>query len=114
MLRTFIEVPLFTKRWHELGLGDEALRELQNTLLRDPEIGVMMQGPGGIRKIRIAFNHRGKSGSARACYVDFAEYDTIYLITVFAKKEQDNLTDHEKSVLKELVKNMKDEARRRR
>lgn len=110
MTRTFIELPIFTKRWQELNFNDDTLRELQKTLLRDPESGVMMQGTGGIRKIRVAFNNRGKSGSARVCYVDFSEYSRIYLITVFAKKEQDNLTDAEKTILKHLVKQLKEEA----
>ena len=38
MLRTFVEVPLFTKRWKEIGLGDDELRALQIMLLKDPEI----------------------------------------------------------------------------
>lgn len=53
---------------------------------------------------------RGKSGSVRVCYTDFAEYEVIYLITAFEKKEQDNLSAEEKSVLKKLVKALKTEA----
>ena len=110
MIRTFIETSLFTKRWHELGLTDENLLMLQQTLLRKPDAGVVMQGTGGIRKLRIAFEHRGKSGSARVCYVDFAIYEKIYLITVFAKSDQDNLSDQEKAILKKLVSQLKEEA----
>lgn len=39
MIRTFIEVPLFTKRWREIGLTDDDLLQLQIMLLKDPESG---------------------------------------------------------------------------
>ena len=34
MIRIFIEVPLFSKRWKEIGLGEEELRALQIMLLK--------------------------------------------------------------------------------
>ena len=104
MTRTFIEVPLFSKRWKEIGLGEDELQALQIMLLKDPESGPVMEGTGGIRKVRFPLKDRGKSGSVRVCYTDFAEYEVIYLITAFEKKEQDNLTDDEKNVLKKLGK----------
>lgn len=114
MTRTFIEVPLFTRRWKEIGLGDAELQALQIILLKDPESGPVMEGTGGIRKVRFPLQNRGKSGSVRVCYTDFAEYEVIYLITAFTKKEQENLTDEEKNVLKKLVKSLKEEVGRNR
>ena len=114
MTRTFIEVPLFTKRWKEIGLDDEELQALQIMLLKDPESGPIMEGTGGIRKVRFPLENRGKSGSVRVCYTDFAEYEIIYLITAFEKKDQENLTAEEKNVLKKLVKSLKEEAKNRR
>lgn len=110
MTRTFIEVPLFTKHWKEIGLDDDELQALQIMLLKDPESGPIMEGTGGIRKVRFSLENRGKSGSIRVCYTDFAEYEVIYLITAFEKKDQENLTDEEKNVLKKLVKSLKVEA----
>ncbi|MBO6284282.1 MAG: type II toxin-antitoxin system RelE/ParE family toxin [Pseudobutyrivibrio sp.] len=114
MIRTFIEVPLFTKRWKEIGLNDDDLLALQIMLLKDPESGPVMEGTGGIRKVRFALNNKGKSGSVRVCYADFAEYEVTYLITAFTKNEQENLTKEEKNVLKKLVKCLKEEAARNR
>ena len=114
MIRTFIEVPLFTKRWKEIGLGDAELHALQILLLKDPESGPVMDGTGGIRKVRFPLKNRGKSGSVRVCYTDFAEYEVTYLITAFTKNEQENLTAEEKSVLKKLVKALKEEAAKNR
>lgn len=114
MRRTFIEVPLFTKRWKEIGLSDEDLLALQIMLLKNPESGPVMEGTGGIRKVRFALENRGKSGSVRVCYTDFAEYEVAYLITAFTKNEQANLSDEEKNVLKKLVKALKDETAKNR
>ena len=114
MTRTFIEVPLFTKRWFEIGLNDDDLTRLQIILLKDPESGPVIEGTGGIRKVRFPLENRGKSGSVRVCYTDFAEYEVTYLITAFTKKEQENLTEDEKKVLRKLVKSLKDAERGRR
>jgi len=114
MTRTFIELPLFSKRWKEIGLGDEELQTLQVILLKDPESGPVMEGTGGIRKVRFPLQNRGKSGSVRVCYTDFAEYEVIYLITAFEKKEQENLSSEEKNVLKKLVKSLKEESAKNR
>lgn len=48
------------------------------------------------------------------CYTDFEEFEVTYLITAFTKKEQENLTDEEKAVLRKLVKALKEEAARSR
>ena len=114
IIRTFIEVPLFSKRWKEIGLGDEELRILQIMLLKDPQSGPIMEGTGGIRKVRFPLENKGKSGSVRVCYTDFEEYEVIYLITAFTKDEQDNLTKEERNVLKKLVKSLKEEAAKNR
>ncbi len=114
MIRTFIEVPIFTKRWKEIGLGDDELKLLQIMLLKNPESGKIMEGTGGIRKVRFPLENRGKSGSVRVCYTDFTEYEVIYLITAFEKKEQENLTMEEKNAIKKLVKALKEEVAKNR
>lgn len=114
MIRTFIEVPLFTKRWKEIGLGDSELLALQILLLKEPESGPVLEDTGGIRKVRFPLRNQGKSSSVRVCYTDFAEYEVIYLITAFTKNEQENLSMEEKTVLKKLVKALKEEAAKNR
>ena len=88
MVREFIEVPLFSKRWKEIGLSDGELLALQIMLLKDPETGPIIEGTGGLRKVRFAIENRGKSSGIRVCYADFAEYEVIYLITAFEKKRK--------------------------
>ena len=71
MTREFIMLPEFDKKWKQLDLTDSDLKRLQAELLTDPRIGSVMQGTGGVRKMRFAFEHKGKSGSARVIYIDF-------------------------------------------
>ena len=71
LIRTFIEIPLFSRRWTEIGLDEDDLLALQIMLLKDPESGPVMEGTGGIRKVRFPLKNRGKSGSVRVCYADF-------------------------------------------
>lgn len=107
MKRTFIELPIFRSRWKAMGLNDDDLARLQRELLEDPKIGPVMQGTGGVRKMRFAFEDRGKSGSARIIYVDFEVYDKIYLITAYPKNEKDNLTKEERNELRQLMEILK-------
>ena len=79
-------------------------------LLKNPQSGPVMEGTGGIRKVHFPLENKGKSGSVRVCYTDFEEYEVTYLITAFTKNEQENLSAEEKTVLKKLVKALKNEA----
>ncbi len=110
LIRSFIELPIFSKRWNEIGLGEEELLALQIMLLKDPKSGPVMEGTGGIRKVRFPLENKGKSGSIRVCYADFEEYEVTYLLTAFAKNEKENLSKEEKNVLRKLVKSLKEEA----
>ena len=104
MTRTFVELPLFSSKWKGLGLTDDDLRRLQEELLADPKVGAVMRKTGGIRKMRFAFEQRGKSGSVRVIYVDFEIYEKIYLLTAYAKNEKENLSDEECNELRQLIK----------
>lgn len=104
MTRTFVELPLFRSKWKALGLNDDDLKRLQEEMLLDPKTGAVMKETGGVRKMRFAFEHRGKSGSIRVIYVDFEVYEKIYLLTAYPKNEKDNLSKAERNELRELVK----------
>ncbi len=101
--RIFVELPSFVARWKALGLSDDDLLRLELDLLANPKIGPVLKGTGGVRKVRFAFENRGKSGSVRVIYVDFEIYEKIFLLTAYAKADQDNLTKTERNALKGLV-----------
>ena len=103
MTREFVMLPEFDRKWKDMGLTDRELKALQEELTINPQKGDIMQGTGGLRKIRVAFEGKGKSGSARVCYVDFAVYERIYLITAYSKDEKDNLSNSERNEVKKLI-----------
>lgn len=63
MTREFVYMSTFEKQWANVGLTDEELKELEVLLCENPEAGDMIQGTGGLRKLRWALPGRGKSGS---------------------------------------------------
>ena len=113
MTRTFVRMPEFEKQCKDIGLNEDDIMEIENTLLDNPAIGDVMRGTGGIRKLRIALPGRGKSRGARVVYIDFAYYKKIYLITAFAKSELDNLSQAERNELKKLAKILESELEKR-
>lgn len=109
MNRTFQEVTSFTKKWQELGLTDEDLRRLENILLKDPKAGKAIIGTGGLRKIRIPIEERGKRSGGRVLYVDVEVKETIYFVNVYTKNEKEDLTEEEKKAFKAVIKILKEE-----
>ena len=103
MTREFVMMPEFDKQWQKLGLSDDELRQLQESLLENPKAGKVIRGTKGLRKIRIAFEGQGKSGSGRVAYVDFTVYETIYLITAYPKNEKDNLSEAERNAIAKII-----------
>ncbi len=103
MTRTFIQTDEFIKNWERLGLTDDDLRRLELEIMKNPQVGPVIQGTGKLRKMRFAFENKGKSGSSRVCYVDFLIHETVYLITVYPKNEKDNLSKAERNEIKKFI-----------
>ncbi len=89
-----------------MGLTDNDLQRLQDMLLNNPKAGSVIQGTGGLRKIRFAFENRGKNGSSRVVYVDFAVEKEIYLISAYSKNDKENLSKEERNSIKKLIENL--------
>ena len=109
MKRTYILTPDFDKAWTDMGLGDEDLQSLQHVLNRNPEIGTVIPGLAGARKVRIPLEGRGKSGGGRVVYVDIIVKEQIYLLTAYAKNMQTDLDSVQKKVLRKMVEFIKEE-----
>lgn len=106
MTREFVILPEFEKQWKHIELSDDDLKRLQSELLVDPQKGDVMQGTGGVRKMRFALENRGKSGSVRIIYVDFWVYEKLYLITAYPKNEKDNLSKAERNSIKQMIERL--------
>jgi hypothetical protein len=100
----FIETPVFTRLITEL-VDDESYSELQRILADDPEAGDLIQGSGGLRKIRMAAKGHGKRGGARVIYYYFVSRSHIAMLLAYPKNAKDDLTAAQKKALKSLIEN---------
>jgi len=99
---TFIETPLFTDEIQTL-LASEEYRALQLALLFRPDAGVVIPRSGGIRKLRWKLPRSGKRGGLRVIYYWDKLADVIYLLWVFKKNRQEDLTSDQLKILRRLI-----------
>lgn len=104
MKLVFFETPLFTRLLPDY-VNDESYRALQRTLLENPELGDVMPGTGGFRKIRWEDSRRGKGkrGGLRVIYYYLTTNHQIWFFTLYSKDEATDLTSGEKKALKKAI-----------
>ncbi len=99
----FVETPIFTREVTEL-LTDDEYRGAQLALLLRPEQGPLIPKGGGLRKIRWKRSGVGKRGGLRLIYFWDKDDDTIYMLFVYPKSEQEDLTPSQLRILSKLVR----------
>jgi hypothetical protein len=110
----FVETTVFTNRIEEFG-GARILENIQSDLIADPELGPIIPGTHGARKGRVAdpSSGRGKSSGYRYLYLYLKSHGRIYLLFIFAKNEQSNLTDQQKKTMASLIRQIEEEVQKR-
>ncbi|MFQ6371754.1 hypothetical protein [Shewanella sp. YIC-542] len=98
----FIETEFFTCQVKEL-MPDDMYRELQQYLADNPEAGPVIQGTGGLRKLRWQMPGRGKRGGVRVIYYHVELLSHIRLLMMYPKNEQEDLTAEQKKLLRAIV-----------
>jgi len=109
MTREFVYTEPFRKCWKAIGLSEDDLKKLEEILLENPQLGDVIEGTGGARKMRIQIENRGKSGGGRVIYVDVFEKEKLYFLLAYPKNVQDNLTPDQKKQVRKLVEAIKKE-----
>ncbi|MBC8236881.1 MAG: type II toxin-antitoxin system RelE/ParE family toxin [Helicobacteraceae bacterium] len=94
-----IETKIFTQRICEL-LTDEQYTELQNHLAENPNSGDVIKGSGGLRKLRWKLQGTGKSGGIRNIYYHYEDKHQIFMIYVYQKSKQTDLTPNQIQLLR--------------
>jgi len=93
MVFTFVETRLFTGLVSRY-LSDDEYADLQRTLIADPEAGDVIRGTGGVRKLRWGIAGRGKRGGIRIIYYVRAQQGQIWMLTLYAKNEEQTIPAH--------------------
>lgn len=85
-------------------MTDDERTEAINMLAANPECGDIVPGGGGIRKVRFAIGRKGKSSGVRIIYYFHNKRVPVFLLAVFAKNVQANLTKAETNMLGNAAK----------
>ncbi len=107
-MMVIIETRIFTRRIKEL-MSDDEYRALQETLVNRPGMGDVVPGTGGLRKVRWKHEDHGKSGGVRVIYYWMTEDEQLYMLYVYPKSKQEDLTAEQKKGLKSIVARWSDE-----
>ena len=101
----FIQSRKFTRRLDDLAAqyADAVFSEIENDLLKNPEAGAIVAGTGGLRKARAAdpTRNKGKRGGFRYMYFFVEQDGQIFLLLIYNKDEQDDLTTEQKKWLRD-------------
>jgi hypothetical protein len=101
----FVEMPAF-ERVRERYLDDAAYSRLQDLLLLEPDLGDLIQGAGGLRKLRFPDSRRGKGkrGGLRVIFYYWSGNSEFWLFTVYDKNEMADLARDQKDKLRDQLK----------
>lgn len=88
---TVVESPIFQKLWPRYWDEDERA-EFASFIAQNPEAGAVIRGSGGVRKVRWAREGAGKSAGVRIIYLARNEAGEVYLLTLYAKSESENIS----------------------
>ena len=99
---TIAELPEYIRRAEKLMSAAERL-DIVNYLAAHPKAGDLMEGTGGVRKLRWGRGAQGKSGGVRVIYYLHSEAMPVYLLTLFAKNERANLSKAQRNALADMV-----------
>lgn len=107
----FIEATRFTERIEQLR-AESNLWALEDLLCQDPQKGKVVQGAGGLRKIRMGLPGRGKRGGCRVIYLHMKSASRVYFVYLYAKNEEVDLSADQKKTLKQIAHSLYEEAKK--
>lgn len=105
MKALFVELPAFA-RYRIEYLDDDGFRALQNEMMTNPRAGDVIEGAGGLRKLRFHDPKRGKGkrGGLRIIYYWWEAGCQFWLFTLYDKGEVSDLSAKDKKALKDMIK----------
>ena len=97
-----VETSVFTKQVQKL-LSQESYRLLQLDLAKRPDLGTIIPGSGGLRKVRWGFQGQGKRGGVRVIYYWAVSDEHLLMLLMYPKNVQDNLPQAQLKMLRQIV-----------
>jgi hypothetical protein len=112
-LQSVVETDAYLTRAENLMTAAERAAVV-DMVARNPTSGVLIPGLGGLRKMRIPLEGRGKRGGGRVVYWFHSEGLPVVLLYVFAKNEASDLTPAQAKTLSKAVEGMAQQFGKRR
>lgn len=97
-----IETQVFSRLIQSM-ISDDEYRLLQEALVIRPDAGDLIKGSAGLRKMRWKAENSGKRGGIRVIYYWVSAHDQVYMLYVYKKSRQSDLTREQIMILKEIV-----------
>ncbi len=108
-----VETPEFLSTTRKL-MSDEERALLVDYLAYNPTAGDLVQGTGGIRKLRWGLQGRGKRGGARVIYFYHDAGMPLFALTAYAKNERADLSQQDRNDFRQLTALLVEAFKRRR
>ena len=99
---TVIETPTFTEDAKELW-SEQDRGAFCAWLAANPEVGDVIPGSGGCRKVRWRRQGKGKSGGVRVIYFTRLENGELWLLVIYAKSVRGNIPAHLLKSIREVI-----------
>ncbi len=100
-MQSVIETPDFISDAKAARVTDEERERMIVKIAGDPMAGVEIPGTGGARKIRFAGRGKGKSGGYRVITFYGGVDIPVFLLNVFAKGDQVDLTQADRNAIRQ-------------
>ncbi|MGY8816075.1 MAG: transcriptional regulator [Gammaproteobacteria bacterium] len=88
-------------------MSDEEYAVFKWYLVLNPDVGDLVSGTGGVRKVRWAPAQTGKRGGLRIIYYYRPNLSEIWMLTIYSKTRKNDLTTRDKDALRQIIKEIK-------
>lgn len=109
MKRLFVQAEYFKAELDSRETGAQLLKEIEEEILKNPEVGDTVAGTGGVRKMRMPDSGRGKGkrGGLRVLYLDLPDHEHTHLLVLYGKDQADDLSPQGRRMIKIFVEEIK-------
>lgn len=111
-MQTVLETPAYLTSAKEEGISSEELSRIASFIAANPDAGNIMKGTGGARKVRFPTEQKGKRGGYRIITFFVHENIPVFLLDIYSKSSQENLSKSDRNELKQILTELVHEYRK--